>query len=182
MIQDKRIRKIVVVAHCILNQNSRVLGIAYYPGMINEIVDVLRKYEVGVIQMPCPELPYAGLLRWSRTKEQYDVPAFRRHCRQIASRIVDQVQEYSRNGFKVLAILGVDGSPTCGVDETSTGYKGGYLPKLAPSQEAKFTKASGIFIEELQSELNERKIAVPIKGVRDTRASQDATWLEKLLT
>lgn len=49
MIQDRRSRKIVVVAHCILNQNSRVRGIAYYVGMINEIVDVIRKHEVGVI-------------------------------------------------------------------------------------------------------------------------------------
>ena len=182
MIQDKRSRKIVVVAHCILNQNSRVFGIAYYPNMINEIIDVLRKYEIGVIQMPCPELTHAGLLRWSKTKEQYDTSAFRRHCRQIACNIADQIEEYLKNDFKVLAILGVDGSPSCGVEETSIGYKGGYLPKSAPSEEAKFTKRSGIFIEELQSELNERKVAVPIKGVRDNRASQDAIWLEKLLT
>ena len=182
MIQDKRSRKIVVVAHCILNQNSRVPGIAYYPGMINEIVDALRKYEVGIIQMPCPELTHAGLLRWSQTKEQYDTPAFRRHCRQIASNIADQIEEYLRNDFKVLAVLGVDGSPTCGVDETSTGYKGGYLPKSVSTKEAKFTKAPGILIEELQSELKERKVAVPMKGVRDTRAIQDAAWLEKILT
>jgi len=160
MIQDKRNRKIAVVAHCILNQNSRVLGIAYYPGMINEIFDVLRKYEVGVIQMPCPELIYAGLLRESQTKEQYDTPAFRRHCRKIASSIADQIEEYLKNDFKVSAVLGVDGSPTCGVDETSM----------------------GIFMEELQSELKERKVAVPMKGVRHTRASQDAAWLEKILT
>ena len=160
MIQDKRSRKIVVVAHCILNQNSRVLGIAYYPGMINEIFDVLRKCEVGVIQMPCPELTYAGLLRLSQTKEQYDTPAFRRHCRQIASGVADQIEEYLKNDFRVSAVLGVDGSPTCGVDETSM----------------------GIFMEELQSELKERKVAVPMKGVRHTRASQDASWLEKILT
>ena len=181
-IQDKRSRKIVVVAHCILNQNSRVLGVAYYPGMINEIFDVLRKYEVGVTQMPCPELTYAGLLRWGQTKEQYDTPAFRRHCRQIASGIADQIEEYLRNGFKVLAILGVDGSPTCGIDETSTGYKGGYPSESVSIQEAKLTKAPGILIEELQSELKERKVTVPMKGVRHTRASQDAAWLEKILT
>jgi len=181
MIQDKRGCKIVVVAHCILNQNSRVLGIAYYPGMVNEIVDILRKYDAGVIQMPCPELTYAGLLRWSQTKEQYDTPAFREHCRQIASHIADQVEEYLRNGFKVLAILGVDGSPTCGVDETSVGYEGGYLPKFAPTREANLIKAPGILIEELQSELKKRKVTVPFKGIRDTRVTQDAAWLEKIL-
>ena len=159
MIQDKRSRKIIIVAHCILNQNSRVQGKAYYAGMINEIVDVLRKYEVGVIQMPCPELTYAGLLRPSQTKEQYDTPAFRRHCRQIASSIADQVEEYVRNGFKVLAVLGVEGSPTCGVEANL-----------------------GILIEELQSELKKRKVEVPMKGVRHKNASQDVAWLEKILT
>ena len=165
MIQDKRSRKIVVAAHCILNQNSRVKGIAHYPAMINEIVDALRKHEAGIIQMPCPELTYAGLLRPSQTRQQYDTPAFRKHCRQIASSTADQVEEYARNGFKVLAILGVEGSPTCGVEETSF-------------QEANI----GILIEELQSELKKRKVEVPMRGVRHTCASQDAAWLEKILT
>ena len=155
----------MVVAHCILNQNSRVQGIAYYAGMINEIVDVMRKHEVGIIQMPCPELTYTGLLRPSKTKKQYDTSAFRKYCRQIASSTADQVEEYVRNGFKVLAILGVEDSPTCGVEETSF-------------QEAN----SGILIEELQSELKKRKIEVPMKGVRYTYARQDALWLEKILT
>ena len=165
MIQDKRSRKIVIVAHCILNQNSRVQGIAHYAGMINEIIDVIRKNEVGIIQMPCPELTYAGLLRPSQTKEQYDTPAFRRHCRQIASSTADQVEEYVRNGFKVLAILGVEGSPTCGVEETSI-------------QEANL----GILMEELRSELKKRKVEVPMKGVRYAYASQGALWMEKNLT
>ena len=159
MTQDKRGHKIVVVAHCILNQNSRVRGIAYYAGMINEIVDVIRKHEVGIIQMPCPELIYAGLLRPSQTKEQYDTLAFRRHCRQIASSTADQVEEYVRNGLKVLAVLGVEGSPTCGVEP-----------------------GSGILIEELQSELKKRKIEVSMKTVSPRYASQDVAWLEKILT
>jgi len=159
MIQDKRCHKIVVVAHCILNQNSRAQGKAHYPGMINEIVDVIRKQEVGIIQMPCPELTYAGLLRPSQTKEQYDTPAFRRHCRQIASSIADQVEEYVRNGFKVLVILGVEGSPTCGVEANL-----------------------GILTKELQSELKKRKVEVPMKSMRHKHASQDAAWLEKILT
>jgi len=159
MAQDKRSRKIVVVAHCILNQNSRVQGRAYYAGMINEIVDVIRKYGVGVIQMPCPELTYAGLLRPSQTRKQYDTPAFRMHCRQIASSTANQVEEYVRNGFKVLAILSVEGSPTCGVEEANL----------------------GILMEELQSEMKKRKVEVPMKSVSHISAGQDAVWLEKIL-
>ena len=129
--------------------------------MIREIIDQLRDYEVGLIQMPCPELTYAGLRRSSKTKEEYDTPLFRRHCRKIAFNVVDQIEEYRNSGFEVLAILGVDGSPTCGVEEI----------------DAKFRKGSGIFIEELRSELKKREFVVLIKGIRDTRAKKDAKWL-----
>ena len=117
------------------------------------------------IQMPCPELTYAGLLRSRQTREQYDTQTVRRHCRQIASSIADQVEEYLRNGFKVLVVLGVEGSPTCGVEETSF-------------QEA----GLGILLEELESELKKRRAEVPMKGVRHTSVGQDAAWLEKILT
>jgi len=97
--------------------------------MILEIVEVLKAYDVGVVQMPCPEITYGGLNRWSQTKEQYATSIFRRHCKQIAISITDQVQGYLKNGFKVYAILGVDGSPTCGVNETSVGFRGGDVEK-----------------------------------------------------
>ena len=165
MTQDRRSRKIVIVAHCILNQNSRVQGKAFYAGMIGKIVDTLRKHEIGIIQMPCPELTYAGLARPRQTKKQYNTPAFRKHCRHIASSTVDQVEDYLRNGFRVIAIIGVEGSPTCGVNEVS-------------SQEA----GMGVFIEALQSEQKRREVEVPMKGVRDRQPDQVALWLKKTLT
>ncbi len=164
-IKDKRFFKIVVVSHCILNQNSRVFGRAYYKGMLREIIDQLRDFEVGVIQMPCPELTYAGLRRKMKTKEEYDTVSFRRHCRKIAFEVVDQIEEYLNSGFRVLAILGIDGSPTCGVEEI----------------DSDLTKGSGIFIEELRSELEKRKLTVLIKGIRDTRIKEDAKWLSLYL-
>jgi len=180
MFQDKRSQKIVVVAHCILNQNARVFGIAWRPGMILEIIEVLKAHGVGVVQMPCPELTYAGLNRWSHTKEQYATPMFRRHCEQIATSITDQIQEYLKNGFNVYAILGVDGSPTCGVNETSVGFKGGDVEK-ATRLKACFVEGSGVFIEELRAELEKRGISIPMRGVRDKRLKEDVAWLEDTL-
>ena len=40
--------------------------------------------DVGVIQLPCPEATFLGMRRWGMTREQYDVPAFRRHS-QVAA-------------------------------------------------------------------------------------------------
>lgn len=63
MVQDVRSGKVVLVAHCILNQNSRVLGLAQHPAVVSEIVDTLTKHNIGIIQMPCPEISFTGLKR-----------------------------------------------------------------------------------------------------------------------
>ena len=39
MFEDKRSGKIAIVAHCILNQNSRVSGLAKRSSIITEIVE-----------------------------------------------------------------------------------------------------------------------------------------------
>ena len=128
--QDKRGKKIVIVAHCILNQNSRVQGLANFPGTIKLVVETLLEYEVGIVQMPCPELLYAGYKRWAQTKEQYDTLGYRRFCRKIAKQIGSQTREYMKNGVKIAAILGIEGSPTCAITETTKGYTGGDPTKI----------------------------------------------------
>ena len=157
MVQDVRSGKVVLVAHCVLNQNSRVSGSAHYPAVVSEILDVLTRHNVGIVQMPCPELLYAGLSRASRTKEQYNTPQFRKHCKQIAHSMSKQVQEYLRNSVKVLAILSVEGSPSCGVGETS-----------------------GIMIEELKSELEKGNISVPFYDLKFKEIAEAVDWLEKI--
>jgi len=180
MKQDSRSSRVVLVAHCILNQNSRVLGLARFPGMIEKIVDLLKEHGVGVIQMPCPELLHAGLKRWSRTKEQYDTPAFRRHCRKLAVALADQVEEYFKSGVDVLAVVGMNGSPTCGVEETSIGFQGGDLEKVELPR-ARSVKGEGIFIEELRLELKARKMSVPFLGIKDRKLEEAIKKLKDLL-
>lgn len=180
MKRDLRSAKVVLVAHCILNQNSRVSGLARFPGMIREVVDVLRRHEVGVVQMPCPELLHAGLKRWSRTKEQYDTPFFRRYCRGLATALADQIEEYLRGNVAVLAVVGMDGSPTCGVEETSVGFEGGDLEKIEVPK-AESVKGKGIFIEELQLKLEERNISIPFLGIKDREVEKGIAKLEELL-
>ncbi len=177
MWKDKRSGKIILVAHCILNQNSRVFGLARFPGMINEIINVLKERNVGILQMPCPELLFAGLNRWSRTKEQYDTPIFRRYCRKLAITLVDQIEEYLKNEIKILAILGIDGSPTCGVNETSKGFKGGDLEKIS-IPEVTHVKGLGIFMEELQRELKKRSLNIYFFGIKDKNIKETVEKLE----
>ena len=157
MWKDKRSGKIAVVAHCILNQNSRALGLAERSGAITEIVEFLINKDMGIIQMPCPELAYSGLSRPPQTKDQYNNLTFREHCRKIAEEVANQIEEFSKAGIKVKIIIGINGSPSCGV------------------------KDSGIFIEELRSTLKERKIVMPFYGIRYERLTEDLAELEKLI-
>jgi len=175
MLKDKRSRRIALVAHCILNQNSRVLGLAERSSVIREIAEFLMHNEMGIIQISCPELTYAGILRQPQTKDQIDNVMFRRHCRKIVEEIVDQVQEYERCGIKVELVIGVDGSPSCGVNETSKG-------KTCKSRlKNKKRKGSGILMEELRSALNERRISAPFYGIRYERLKEDVAKLERMI-
>jgi len=63
MFTDARSKNVLFVAHCILNQNSISDGTADYPGYIREILELLVRYDVGIVQMPCPELHCLGLDR-----------------------------------------------------------------------------------------------------------------------
>ncbi len=175
LLKDKRSGRIAIVAHCILNQNSRVLGLAERSSMITEIVEFLMRNNIGVIQMPCPELIYAGILRVRQTKDQYDTVRFRHHCRKIAGEIVDQIRGYAECGINTELIIGVDGSPSCGVDETS---RGNVCENLSKHERV---KSSGILIEELRFALNHMKNSILFYGIRYERLSEDLVEIEKLL-
>lgn len=151
---DRRSRKIVLAAHCILNQNSRVQGLAQHPAMLNQVVNLLQKRHVGVIQTPCPELTYAGVNREPRVREEYGTPEYREHCQKIVTPIANQVQDYLENNFKILAFLGIAGSPSCATSE----------PR-------------GILVEELKRQLEKRGVSVPMLEVDHENMEQ----LEKIL-
>ncbi len=175
LFKDKRSGRIAIVAHCILNQNSRVLGLAERSSMITEIVEFFWRKKIGILQMPCPELTYAGVLRKPQTKDQYDTIMFRSHCRKIADEIVDQIQDYAKCGISTEIVIGVDGSPSCGVSETSKGKPCKNLSKNGK------VKDSGILIEELRFALKERESSIPFYGIRYEWLSEDLANIEKLL-
>ena len=120
----------VLLAHCILNPNAKIAGAAQTRGAIPGVLEGLLQDGVGIVQLPCPEQTFGGCRRWGMTREQYDVPCYRKHCRSLLEDVVEQMEDYLRNGYEVLGIVGVDGSPSCGVDRTCAGYKGGEIASM----------------------------------------------------
>ena len=63
MFDDGRSKKVVFIAHCFLNQNSISDGTAVYPAMFRNVIELFMKADIGIAQMPCPELCCLGLDR-----------------------------------------------------------------------------------------------------------------------
>src|SRR5258708_22097408 len=78
---------VAFVAHCLLNQNAKVYGGARCPGIYSPLVQVLREQGWRMEQLPCPELAFTGLNRFSAVREQYDTAAYHRHCRRLAAAV-----------------------------------------------------------------------------------------------
>ena len=160
-------KRIVLMCHCILNSHSKVRGLAMYNGVLEPLVSKYISAGIGIIQLPCPEMSYLGLKRWEMTKEQYDTPFFRRHCVEILQPYVDQTIDYINNGYCIEGIIGVEGSPSCGVNITNIGYCGGLIVQEQAHTREKI-KGRGVFIEEFSKLLEAHKIEIQFHAVSNS--------------
>ncbi|XRO77084.1 CD3072 family TudS-related putative desulfidase [Methanocaldococcus sp. 10A] len=107
-------KKIAIVSHCILNQNSVVNGLERAEGAFNDVVEILLKNNYAIIQLPCPEIIYLGYEREGKTKEEYDTKEYRKLCRELLKPIIKYLQEYKKDDFKFI-LIGIENSPTCDI-------------------------------------------------------------------
>jgi len=140
--------EIEVVAHCLQNPLTRVKGL--------QPIEFCQKGPV--IQLPCPEALYLGLDRWAVTRNQLDVPEFRRFCRSMIIRYADLLEMLAKKGARI-KIMGIAGSPSCGVITTSSGYSGGRVREA----QHEHVSGRGIFMEELLAELVRRGVGFDCK-------------------
>jgi predicted secreted protein len=160
----ERSGRVVVLAHCLLNVNTKVRGLAIYPAVHPMVPDLLAG-DVGVLQLPCPEVAFLGMSRWGMTREQYDVPAYRRHCAALLEPTVDTLEALARDGCAIAGVWGLDGSPSCGVEQTCAGYAGGDMDRLTGPPEWSNVSGEGVYMAVLRSLLVERGLDVPFSAV-----------------
>ncbi|MEA4820781.1 MAG: hypothetical protein VB122_00880 [Erysipelotrichales bacterium] len=151
---------IIFVSHCILNTASKVF---LYNQKEIDAEEFLRKKfltlsisnNIQIIQLPCPEFTLYGPKRWGHVSNQFDNVFFRKHCRKILQPFIEQLIEYLNHPetFNVLGIIGIDGSPSCGVDYTcSADWYGSFECRkdlLETLNACKLSKGNGIFMNEL---------------------------------
>lgn len=113
---DNRGKKIVVVSHCILNQNCVVEPLARAKGAF-KFATKLVEDGFGILQLPCPELRHFGLERKPMSKFDYDTPIHREMCRHMLRPVIKEIEEYIAHDYEVFGIIGVEDSPNCDINE-----------------------------------------------------------------
>jgi predicted secreted protein len=156
------------VAHCLLNANAKVDEWAPCAGVYRPLLELLRDRGYALRQLPCPELAFAGLTRFWQVREQYDTPAYGRHCAALVEPVVEMIEADLRAGGEAL-LIGVDGSPSMGVRFTVSGPDWGGRPDKPGDFDGDVVPGPGIFVEVLLAALSRRGI----EGIRTTALGLD---------
>ena len=147
--KDTRSGKIVIVSHCILNVHSLEDDLAIYAGMEEEVVEILLKKGVGIYQIPCPEIELSSIFRKALPKDAYDHPKIREVYRKLSESLAETLKEYHKKGYEILAVLGAEGSPTCGIDRVGRWKTDARGKKVFP-RDVEFVEGTGVFMEEFK--------------------------------
>jgi predicted secreted protein len=180
MFTDMRSKKLILVSHCILNQNSISDNTADFPGTFKEIVNLLLEYDVGILQLPCPELMCLGLDRGdvhgaerpvieenTRIRRALSQSAPARKLKIIVDQVVYQIEEYREKDFDILGIMGINRSPSCGVETTSM-----------HNQEV---AGMGLFMKAIREELKNRGIEITMTGVKTSEIEKSLFKAKELM-
>ena len=181
---EDKAERVVFVSHCILNVHSLEDDLAVYPGLEEEVVDILLKKGVGIYQIPCPEIELSSIFRKALPKDAYDHPKIRKFYQNLAESQAKTLREYDRKGYKILAVLGAEGSPTCGIDRVGRWKTDARGKKVFPKDIA-FIEGTGVFMEEFKKALHKHNISplwigIPGKSIRSRQPESFKEILDKL--
>lgn len=185
-LKDNRSKKVVFVSHCILNENVRYLGGAFRKGCVREVVEWCMDNDLGIVQMPCPEqkawggvtkrwllMVYGAKGTFLYKMRRLFLPLFLQYTkliyRQLAKTVADQINDYLVSGYSIIGVIGIDVSPSCGVNTTldfersfelgaSINVESVTVEQMNNLFLQSVTDGRGLFTIALQKELNKRHI------------------------
>ena len=164
-------KEILVVSHCILNNASKVMqdesGLADEYRERDRLMNAVLEKGIQLIQLPCPEFIIYGPKRWGHVKDQFDNSFFRKECRHMLVPVMDQLKEYAAvpERFRILGIVSVEGSPSCGSRLTCRGEWGGELDlpgSGVTDKGVRMTEEAGVFMDEIVKMLGEYGLDIPV--------------------
>ncbi len=169
-----------------MNANAKVQGLCSYSSSITEVINLLFENEIGIIQLPCPEMLTYGIKRWGHVREQFDTPYFRDKCHETMKPVINQLKDYTKNNYKIIGVIGIDGSPSCGVNKSCSGAWGGEIlgnqDILDRVNNVEYMSQPGIFMEEIKELLDKNNISIPFAAVDEVNVTQSIDQVKSFIT
>ena len=164
-----RSKRVVFVSHCLLNQNTRAINQERYPGIVKEIMELFLEADIGIVQLPCPQIEQngGGIKRKFQPGKVLEGNGYRAECKKMSTSIIKQIEKYLKEDYNVVGIVGVEFSPTCAVHQINNGKKN--------------VPGRGILIEELESKMQKKNFQVPIIGVNLNNIFSSTEKIQSLL-
>ncbi len=164
------------MSHCILNTCSKVemdnaMEIQEEENLRTQFLKRVLDSGIQLIQLPCPEFTLYGSNRWGHVSEQFDNPFFRNHCKSILEPFFQQLQEYINhpNRYHIMGFVGIDGSPSCGINYTCSGPWGGSMTQaedwIQVINQCALKIGAGVFFDEIKKRLEVEKLTIPLYGL-----------------
>lgn len=166
--KDNRSKYFVLVPFCLLAQSYQAQGIVKYEwkSSIKPFVNLLIDNDINIIQMPCAESSFNNsLIREPKGLSKYNIKEFNDHCEKLANEVANEIKNIINSNYQVIAILGIEQSPSCCVNYIYTNHGN--------------EKRQGLFMEKLASKIKEYNI--PIIGINRKYINKSLKELESII-
>ncbi len=120
------------------------------------IITYLVSRQIGIIQMPCPEASFRGYengtARAAHGIGYYEkLCGFCEHCAVLGESVVRQAIELTQAGYTVIAVIGIEHSPTCAASYMYTNRG--------------MEKRKGIYMSMLSEGFRQNQLNIPTVGI-----------------
>ena len=127
-------RKIILVPHCFMTKRFATCN----NSDTEEMLKILFDFRTGLLQMPCPHL--VSLINENNTEKTEHSPCagFIHEIRQnpgslyagIIAQLLIQIEQYKQFDFEITGIIGIKGSPVCGIYNPAVKEYGSFITIL----------------------------------------------------
>lgn len=165
---DNRSKCFAFVPFCLLAQAYQAQGIVKYEwkSSIKPFVQLLMDNDINIIQMPCIEATYhQQLVRKPMGLKKYDTEEFNNHCEILAESVAKEIKQLLDSQYQVIAILGIEQSPSCCVNYIYTNHGNEHR--------------KGLFMEKLDKKIQEYHI--PIIGINRKYITKSLNQLQSVI-
>ena len=123
-------------------------------------MQLLLDNDINIIQMPCAEAEFGNqLVREPKGIGKYNTKEFNEHCENIALKVEKQIRQILSSNYEIIAILGIEQSPSCCVNYIYTNHgmekrKGLFMEKLYEKIKSENSFIYNLYYKNLDSHLD----------------------------